>query len=108
MTHYPHNPEEDMRPIPPAPANYRIKEFIGVFTIEKLVKVKIKSKTFWDWLYYGRYYFESDYHILTDRGNLFKPFVEAHPITKKFKSLKEAKQELEKIISETEVKYHNF
>ena len=131
MIHYPHNPEENMRPMnmqdltggteevhrdrsfsmKQMQSKYRIKEFKGVFTIEKLVRTKVKSKTLCDWLYYGFYRYESDYYILTDRDNLFKPFVEAHPITEKFKSLDEAKARLNEIKSEEESKYptyHNF
>lgn len=82
-----------MRPIPPAPPLYRIKEFRGVFTIQKLIKTKVKAVTFWDWFYYGSSHIELNYHTIIDET---------------FKSLNEAEQNLRQIKSETEVKYHNY
>lgn len=84
-------PPRPPRPTPTLP-KYRIKEFNGAFTIEKLGKRKVEAKTFFERMYNGKYWFVSEYSAISSG----------------FESLKKAEETLKQIISETEVKYHYF
>ena len=103
MIHYPHNLMRGPK--------YRIEEFKGEFTIEKRFLDKKWSSLFpvrsWFFDFLFAYsYTELYYKALSEDDSWDEDLILGK--IQIFNSLKEAKAKLKQIISQTEVKYHNF
>ena len=108
---------KEMIPSPPRKPEYRIKEFKGIFTIEKLFEYKewvsmfpIRNAVF-DFLF-AYSIIKSNYKTLSNNNRWWIEDSDLNLVEiKTFKTLKEAQQKLKEIISEEESKhpkYHNI
>jgi hypothetical protein len=100
--------QNKMTPTPPQRSLYRIAEYKGEFTIEKLTTTITKNKGYLNKLLYGSCNETQEYLPLRTNSDFSKNKGVYFSEIKIFKSLKEAEIWLNKIKFQTEIKYYNY